>query len=320
MGMTFPYTATPIARMAGSRHFYQMLISCISPPVFHARGLFSPEGGRRLVLIILSCLIVFLSAPSALAVIRGEAPGDTAALHAVVRVESSRGELCSGVLIAPDVVLTAAHCVADQARYRVMSQYVRSSGVRAAAAAMHPDFVPGTTPRTQPGIDLALLLLENPLGAPHVPLDLSRVSSISEGETLTLLGFGISRETAKRTARTLRQARLLAVGLLQVANKVQVVVDPVTLGETPGSGACRGDSGGPVLRTASSLQLVGIVSWSSGPLNTSASHACGGLTALTPVAPHLTWIKNRSRSLRDANQNAETPAALLGGQYDWTVR
>jgi hypothetical protein len=271
--------------------------------------------------LVAACfLAVFFSSPSK-AVIRGEAASDDVR-PSVVRVESSKGELCSGVLIAPDVVLTAAHCVAEQARYKVTgTSGSRIRSVKALAASMHPEFVPGTTPRTQPGIDLALLLMEQPLGSEFTPLDVSRSAAISEGEKLIVAGFGLSRENAKSTARTLRQASLLAVGMLQVANRVQIVVDPVTLGETSGAGACRGDSGGPILRGASPAHtLVGIVSWSSGPLNARARNACGGLTAVTPVAPHTSWIQRRSQSLRDANQNADTPAALLGGTYDWTVR
>jgi secreted trypsin-like serine protease len=273
---------------------------------------------------ILPALVLLLIANPAHAVIRGEMVGNNdGPRSSIVRVESSKGELCSGVLIAPDVVLTAAHCVAEQAKYRVvgLNRSSRTRSVKALAASMHPDFVPGTTPRNQPGIDLALLLMEQPLGDDFTPLDVSQTSAIDEGERVTLLGFGLSRENAKSTARTLRQTSLLAVGMLQVANRVQIVVDPVSLGETSGAGACRGDSGGPVLRGSyPSYTLVGIVSWSSGPLNARARNACGGLTAITPVSPHTSWIQRRSQSLRDANQNADTPAALLGGTYDWTVR
>ena len=60
----------------------------------------------------------------------------------------------------------------------------------------------------------------------------------------------------------------LALGTLQVANQVLVVVDGERLAERPGAGACRGDSGGPVFRGggAGGYQLVGIICWSSGAI------------------------------------------------------
>ena len=84
--------------------------------------------------------------------------------RSVVSIENSIGELCSGALIAPDLVLTAAHCLTDQAAYRVVAvnRAFRPQRLRIVAAAVHPAFVPGTTPRTQPGVDLAIVKVERP--------------------------------------------------------------------------------------------------------------------------------------------------------------
>jgi hypothetical protein len=281
---------------------------------------------RRSVLTrLLPLLLAALPVP-ALAVTGGTVVQDPDGLRSsVVQIESSRGELCSGALIAPDLVLTAAHCVLQRAAYRVVlvDRRFRRVAVRALAAAMHPAFVPGTTPRTQPGIDLAILKLAEPLGADFRPLDPGRSVAVGPGEYVNLAGFGLSAENRRGSARVLRETRLVSLGMLQVANRVLVVADEDRLAETTGAGACRGDSGGPVVRGGpGGYQLLGIVSWSSGALRSRTATACGGLTAVTPVAEHGSWISSRSDDLRryTAEQAIARPPPGRGNAYDWSTR
>jgi secreted trypsin-like serine protease len=213
-----------------------------------------------------------------------------------LRVETSRGELCSGAAIAPELVLTAAHCLMGGGSVSVVSLDTKFRARRHAVVAVlpHPSFVPGTTPRTQPGADLAMLRLAAPLPADIQPVTLG--GSLWQGETVTMAGFGLSIETNKNTARRLRETRLVNAGNYTTQNTVKVAVDAEAKGETPGAGACRGDSGGPVLRgDIRSRDLVGIVSWSSGPLNTRERRICGGFTAITPISEHRVWITDRPR-------------------------
>ncbi|MDB5592157.1 MAG: peptidase [Enterovirga sp.] len=240
---------------------------------------------------------------AAFAVTRGTLVQDPDGLRrSVVQIESSRGELCSGAVIAPDLVLTAAHCVLQRAAYRVVvvDRRFRRITVKALAAAMHPDFVPGTTPRNQPGIDLAILKLARPLGPDFSPLDPAAATNVAPGESVNLAGFGLAAENRRGSGRVLRQTRLMSLGTLEVGNRVLVMADEDRMAETTGAGACRGDSGGPIVRrdAGGGYQLLGIVSWSSGALRSSTPTACGGLTAVTPVAEHGRWIASRSEELR----------------------
>jgi secreted trypsin-like serine protease len=253
----------------------------------------------------LALAVVTLFATPAWAVLQGATSRDPNGLRrSVVSIESSTGELCSGVVVAPDLVLTAAHCMTDRAAYRVnaLNRSFRLQRFNVAALAVHPTFVPGTTPRTQPGIDLALLKLDRPLGPDFLALDPTQAGRIDVGDGVTIAGFGVSTERARRTARTLRQTNLVSLGPIEVANRVLIVVDRSRLAETAGAGACRGDSGGPILAaTQTGYLLYGITSWSSGPLRSRQPSACGGLTAVTPIVEHLGWISSSMRSLNGRN-------------------
>ncbi len=255
---------------------------------------------------------------SAQAVVQGQVSRDPDGLRAsVVRIESTTGEICSGTLIAQDLVLTAAHCVQHNAGYSVVvvDPSFRQRRISAVAASTHPDFVPGTSPEDQPGIDLAMLKLSQPVGPGFRPLNPSGGGAIDTGEGVDIAGFGVVAENKRGTARTLRTARLVAIGSLQVANRVTVVTDAQRLAETAGAGACLGDSGGPILRNG---QMVGVVSWSSGAMRQDkrARTACGGFTAVTPTGEHAGWISSRASQL-EAMPQAEAQAAA---PIQWTAK
>jgi secreted trypsin-like serine protease len=254
---------------------------------------------RTLPFLALAALTLF--AGPAQAVLQGTPNRDPNGLRrSVVYIENSEGELCSGAVIAQDLVLTAAHCMMDHAGYRVVgvNRSFRPQAFNVVATAVHPAFVQGTTPRTQPGVDLAILKLGRPLGPDYTPFDLRAPGRIDTGAPVTIAGFGLLSERAKRTARTLRQTNLVSLGPVQVANRVVIVADRDRLAETTGAGACRGDSGGPILSpTAGGYRLAGIVSWSSGALRTRDPSACGGLTAVTPISEHIGWIAQGIQAL-----------------------
>jgi len=254
---------------------------------------------RALLFLIFIALTFF--AGSAQAILLGAASRDPNGLRrSVVFIENSVGELCSGALIGADLVLTAAHCVTDAASYRVVAvnRAFKPLRIRVVAMAVHPTFVTGTTPRTQPGVDLAILRLERRLGPDFLPLDPTLSGRIGIGDEVTIAGFGVSNEGRKGTARILRHANVVSLGPVEVANRVLIVTDRERLAETSGAGACRGDSGGPILAaTQDGYMLYGIVSWSSGALRTNGPNACGGLTAVTPLVEHLRWIRQAIHSL-----------------------
>src|ERR1043165_6722016 len=84
--------------------------------------------------------MTLLSAP-AHAIVGGGAPSAEGVARSVVTIVGSRGNFCTGSLIAPKIVLTAAHCVQPGAEYRIVDN---SSGQPALqpvrSVAVHPAF------------------------------------------------------------------------------------------------------------------------------------------------------------------------------------
>ncbi|MBV9336722.1 MAG: trypsin-like serine protease [Solirubrobacterales bacterium] len=213
----------------------------------------------------------------------------------VVLIVGSRGNSCSGVALAPDLVLTVAHCVLPGAEYRIVEF----------DAAHHPQLKPVTSVTRHPAFkletmlahrataDVALLKLAAPLASPAVPAPLTARTTFAVGERFTVVGYGLAVRGDGKTGGTVRAANLVTTGhpgTLQVR-----LVDPATGGERPGLGACTGDSGAPAFEeTGGTAAVVGLVSWSTGP---NGSDGCGGLTGLTPLVIYRDWITSTARRL-----------------------
>lgn len=249
---------------------------------------------------------ISINPPSAHAVVGGDVVRSSdQAWRWTVKIESSKGELCSGVVIQPRLVLTAAHCVLGGGRFNVtyLDDQLRRRNIRVANVVAHETFLPGRTPSTQPGVDLAMIRLSEPLPASIRPVTLG--GSLGAGERVSIAGFGLGQEGRRQSARTLRQSNLTSAGSYTSGNSVMVAVDSQNLGQAPGAGACKGDSGGPIMRGgAGSAELVGIVSWSSGPASQRVRSVCGGFTAITPVADHSSWISRTASALASMPEEA----------------
>src|SRR5438105_6059190 len=113
-------------------------------------------------LALAATLLLALAAP-ARAIIGGQEAGADLSAH-VVMLSSDRGSFCSAVVIAPDLLLTAGHCVRAGANYRLLT-YAQGRPVLSelGAIAVHPGFDESAYEGRKFIVDLALVQLKAPL-------------------------------------------------------------------------------------------------------------------------------------------------------------
>jgi hypothetical protein len=243
--------------------------------------------------VCLTCLLTLTVAANAMV---GGAPPESGeiARHAVLIV-GSRGNSCTGVAIARDLILTVAHCVLPGADYKLVEYDAARRPLLkdVTRIARHPQFDLNTMLAHRATADVALLRLAEPLPAGMAPAALGARVPTTVGEPFVVAGFGVTAPGDGRTGGTLRFARLVATGR---PGSLQLrLVDPATRNERAGLSACTGDSGAPVFEEIGGQRaVIGIVSWSTGPNN---SVGCGGLTGVTPLARYRGWIVETARKL-----------------------
>ncbi len=245
---------------------------------------------------LLTGLVTALRLAPAAAMVGGAPPAAEDVGRSVVVILGSYGTVCTATAIARDLLLTAAHCVEPNADYKLMANKPGETPSLKAIAriARHPQFELKRLFAHLATADVALLKLAEPLPGRVIPAPIAGATeSVAVGDTLMIAGYGVTARGNDRLDGIARAASLVVTG--QPGSLQVRLFDPATKGQRAGLGACTGDSGAPAFRNSGgSVNLIGVVSWSTGP---NLSVGCGGLTGITPLARYRSWIVNTARSL-----------------------
>ena len=214
--------------------------------------------------------------------------------------------ICTGTLIAPSVVVTAAHCLVDQDpitdviddRYDAMEMTVIAGALDVRAATedqrfavtkivLHPKF-PGSAAVGMDGLgnynDIAILILQQPVTTlllapvlPFVQLD----SNLSQGKLVTISGYGFHDAAATANGQL-----YIAQTPYQRHNATEFIA-----GTKDSPNTCKGDSGGPVYLSVEGTRYdIGVTSrnaWNGG------SSLCGSGKGNYMILPaYESWLRD----------------------------
>jgi V8-like Glu-specific endopeptidase len=154
---------------------------------------------------------------------------------------------CSGTLVAPRLVLTAAHCVLDP-RLSSSLEVAFGSAVDAPDAAFRQVVHVAVHPEYQgdgDAADLAALILDTPAPVAPATLGAEPMDETWIGARVRVVGFGQARSTDPVTG-VKRSGTAVITDVSATGFRIEA--DP--------SMSCHGDSGGPVLATRGGVEVV----------------------------------------------------------------
>jgi trypsin len=248
------------------------------------------------------------------AIVNGEPSdeSDDAVVYVLSRLSATEGTTCTGSLIAPNLVVTAIHCIthSNEGTFtcnpdgtletenpgdgEIGALISPAANVEIYAGA-HIDAEPsaygarligsGTTQICKN--DLGLIVLDRELDLPLMPLRLAK--PVKRGEMAFVVGYG-QTEVSGSSGRVRRSGRrVVDVGPESDSDPIQTAAPRTFVLD---EGACHGDSGGPAISEATGA-LLGVYSLA-------ASNSCtsiGVRNVYTRLAPFQALITNALTSV-----------------------
>ncbi len=186
-------------------------------------------------------------------------------------VAISNGGLCTGTLVAPDLVLTAAHCISpgllgagSQEQLTAQTQVIFDTdnlfggtgrAVQAAETIPHPNF----SINSLGDDDIGLIRLQTPV-TDRAPTPINRFrEDAPAGIVVTQVGYGATQVGGGGAGR------LFAIDAKATTSCTSFGIPDANLlcfSQIDGQGKCQGDSGGPSFATINGIEkVVGVTSF-----------------------------------------------------------
>ena len=200
----------------------------------------------------------------------------------VLQRRGSAAGFCTGIVIGPTYVLTAAHCVPEGADVRIHYRDREGAPVLVPVAGIvrHPGYHADAIAKRERSIDLAVITIAQPLPDRFSAATIADPGAVTAGTIFRIVGFGVMREGDGKSSGQLREAAL--VTRRPLSSVLLWTEDPLHRG----LGACTGDSGGPVFEAAGDA-VVALTLWATG----TGAAQCGAVTQALWLAPYREWIR-----------------------------
>jgi secreted trypsin-like serine protease len=199
--------------------------------------------------------------------------------------------LCTGTLIGKDTVLTAAHCVDGDPQRLIIAFGTKLKSValedrrEVDGYIQHPRW---RQPTSEGRGDIALVHFKGNLPKDFHPVHLAaKKTSLAEGTTTLMLGYGVTNGNSEKGAGTLRETK---TKILKNFSATEIMSDGKS------SSVCFGDSGGPAFVKVEDRY----VQW--GVASSVANQSCNQYSVHTFVIPYKAWIKTATQQLREGSK------------------